>query len=216
MLQAPFSVVETRWWKDGNHSVRPLFESVAALQYDNPSAFLYDMFCDESSLSTIMHQRCSDGATEVVYLATHGNEEATAIGQNEDTAITRTKFRNVMRSANKKKQLSGMFLGTCYTAKNKTIEFLLDGGGTKMSWMAGYTEEVDWIEGSAIDIVFFNYLAQEYKRNRSRKNGKKSPVEMAKTAATELIKLIPSAHFKYGFNFYHLEGKEIRSMFDGK
>lgn len=216
MIHAPFAVVETRWWKDGNHSVRPLFESVAALQYENPSAFLYDMFCDESSLSTIIHQRCSDEATQVIYLATHGNEEATAIGQNAETAISRTKFRNILRDSNKKKQLSGVFLGTCYMAKNKTIEFLLDAGGTKLTWMAGYTESVDWIEGSAIDIVFFNYLAQEYKRNKSRKKRKKTAAEMAKTAATELMRLIPSAHSKYGFNFYHLEGKEVRSMFDGK
>ena len=215
MNHAPFSIVETRWWEDGNNSVRALFEAVAALQYENPSAFLYDMFCDESSLDTIMHQRCTDGKTHVVYLATHGNEEATAIGHDESTLISRTKFRNILRNANAKGKLTGLYLGTCYMAQNKTIEFLMDSGRTKLSWMAGYTESVDWIEGSAIDMVFFNYLAQEYRKNKSSKK-KKTGAEMAKTAATELMRLIPSAHSKYGFTFHSFNGKKLTSMLDGK
>ena len=47
MAKCFFSVIESRWWSDGNHSVRPLFEALAGIHYDNPSAFYYDMFSEK-------------------------------------------------------------------------------------------------------------------------------------------------------------------------
>lgn len=67
----PISVIESRWWSTGNHSVRSLFEAVAAINYSNPSAFFYDMFADRSSLQTVFSSRAQDGTTEVVYTAAH-------------------------------------------------------------------------------------------------------------------------------------------------
>lgn len=216
MNHAPVSIIETRWWQQGNHSVKPIFEAVAALNFNNPSAFLYDMFSDRSSLKTIITQRCADKTTTVIYLATHGNAEATAIGQNIQEPISRTEFKNIVCSANKGKQVKGLFLGTCYTAQNGTIKFILQSGKTNLSWVAGYSEEVDWIEGSAIDMIFFNHLTNEYLKNKSRKQAKKTDAQIAKMAATETIKVIPAAHSKYGFNLYYFDGKSITSMFDGK
>jgi hypothetical protein len=69
---APFCVLESRWWEEGNHSVRGLFAAVAEIHYGNPSAFFYDMFAEEHSLATLLDTRADDGTTEVVYLATHG------------------------------------------------------------------------------------------------------------------------------------------------
>jgi hypothetical protein len=203
----PISIVETRWWDDGNHSVRYLFEAIASIHYDNPSAFYYDMFSNRSSLQSILNKRCNDANTKVLYLATHGND--TEIGSDED--ISRTEFRNDLVSANKKKQLSGLFLGTCYTGNTDTASFLLS-GRTNLDWVAGYTQSVDWIDGNAIDMVFFHKLTQEYLENRKRRT-KASPADMAKKAATELNKLIPGSHSKYGFNIYFRDGTRITSMF---
>ena len=216
MTQAPVAVIETRWWEDGNHSVKPMFEALAALNHSNPSAILYDMFSEKHSLESVLTARCSDGVTCVIYLATHGDKSSTYIGQSASTAISRTEFKNVLCKANTKGQLKGLFLGTCYTATNNTVSFLLNGGGSKLTWAAGYTESVEWIEGTAIDMVFFHHLTSEYVRNKSRKKGKKSDVEMAKFAATEVMKLIPAAHSKYGFNIYYAEGKKVVSMLSGK
>ena len=216
MKNAPIAVIETRWWDKGNHSVRPMFEALAALNYDNPSAIYYDMFSERASLRTALKQRCEDGTTKVVYLATHGDESSTYIGQSAATAISRSEFKNILRKTNGTKQLSGLFLGTCYTATNKMINFLLAGGTANLQWVAGYTESVDWIEGTAIDMVFFHYLTSEYIRNTSRKKGKLSDVSIAKFAATEVMKLIPAAHSKYGFNIYYSDGSTVVSMFSGK
>jgi hypothetical protein len=216
MSNAPVSVIETRWWEKGNHSVKPIFEAVAALNYGNPSAIYYDMFSEKNSLASTLEMRCKDKTTKVLYLATHGDASSTFIGKDEANEISRTEFKNLLQNANSKSQLDGLFLGTCYTATNKTIEFVMDKGSTKLNWVAGYTENVDWVEGTAIDMVFFHHLTREYIRNSSRKRGKWSAVEIAKFAATEVMKLIPAAHSKYGFNIYYLDDKNVTSMFAGK
>jgi hypothetical protein len=170
------------------------------------------MFSNRSSLNNILHVRCSDEQTKVIYLATHGDDNN--IGQTDDLAISRTEFRNDLISANKKKQVSGLYLGTCYTGNADTARFLLSDGKANLGWVAGYTESVDWVDGSAIDMVFFHKLTEQHVKNKSRKK-KLSAQEMAKIAATELNKLIPGSHSKYGFNIFFCEGKKVTSMFDG-
>lgn len=213
MSHGPISIIETRWWDQGNHSIRPIFEAVAGIHFNNPSTFFYDMFSNRSSLKSVLDVRCNDQTTKVIYLATHGNDNE--IGQSAELAISRTEFRNDIVAANKKKQVAGLYLGTCYTGNTDTASYLLNNGKSNLAWVAGYTESVDWIDGSAIDMVFFHKLTEQYVKNKSR-HKKLTAQEMAKIAATELNKLIPGSHSKYGFNIFFSDGKNITSMFDGK
>lgn len=211
MALSPFSVVESRWWQDGNHSVRPLFEAVAALHYKNPSAFFYDMFVDKSSLSTVLNMRGKDQSTEIIYLASHGSE--TTIDPNDENEISRTEVRNSLVAANSKGQIKGLFLGTCLTGNTSVAKFFLDNRNTKLEWLAGYDDEVDWIDGTAIDMIFFSKLAEQYLKNKARKSGKKSARAMAHSAASELARLVPAAHSTYGFNIYFRERNGFSSMY---
>lgn len=212
MSSGPISIIESRWWEEGNHSVMPIFEAVAGIHYNNPSAFFYDMFSNQSSLQGILNVRCNDALTKVIYLATHGNDNE--IGHGMHGTISRTAFRNALIAANKKKQVSGLYLGTCYTGNAATSSFLLANGKANLDWVAGYTTSVDWVDGTAIDMVFFHRLTEQYKKNMSR-HKKLSSCDMAKTAATELNKLVPGSHSRYGFNIFFREGKKITSMFAG-
>ena len=210
MTHEPISILESRWWSTGNHSVRALFEAVGAIHYGNPSAFYYDMFADRSSLSRMISMRASDKTTEVLYLATHGDE--TAIGPGAGVSISRTEFRNDFEAANKPGQIQGLYLGTCLTGNLNTAKFLLS-ANSKLEWLAGYRQSIDWVDGSAIDMVFFHKLAAEYKANNARRRGKLSSLQMAHKAASELAKLIPGAHALYGFNIYFRNGANVNCMY---
>ena len=210
MAHEPFSIIESRWWSTGNHSVRALFEAVGAIHYSNPSAFYYDMFADRSSLSRMMRLRASDRTTEVLYLATHGDE--TAIGPGAGVSISRTEFRNDLATANTGGQIKGLFLGTCLTGNLQTATFLLS-GNTNLTWVAGYRQTVDWVDGSAMDMIFFHKLAAEYKANAARRRGKLTSLQMAHNAASELTKLVTGAHAIYGFNIYFKNGQTINGMY---
>jgi hypothetical protein len=211
MPPAPhFAVLESRWWDTGNHSTRGLFAAVAELHYGNPSAFYYDMFAEEKSLAALLAARGSDGGTEVVYLATHGNENE--IAGLDDATISRVKLRNAIEAANAKKQIRGLFLGTCLAGNHSMAKFLLD-PCTNLEWVAGYGLEVDWIDGSAIDMIFFSRLAEEYVENASRKKGKLSPFRMAHRAASNTVQLVPGAVSKYKFNLFHSEKGALKGMY---
>jgi hypothetical protein len=204
------AVVESRWWDDGNHSVRALFEAVGAIHYGNPSAFFYDMFADRSSLSRVLGMRASDGRTEVVYLATHGDQAE--IGPGNGVEISRTEFRNDLAAANRTGQLKGLYLGTCLTGNLDTVRFLLT-STSHLDWIAGYGESVDWVDGSAIDMIFFHKLSAEYVKNTHRRRGKRSAREMAHEAASQLMRLVPGAHATYRFNIYFRDGNNVTGMY---
>ncbi len=172
------------------------------------------MFIDDSSLNKVLNMRGKDKFTEVIYLATHGNEDG-QIGTDSNNTITRAKFRNNLKDANPKSQIKGLYLGTCFTGKPETVKFLLEPtSGTNLQWIIGYEKSVDWIDGSAIDMIFFSKLSEEYVKNKSRKKKKKTSVEMAHTAVTEVLKLVSSAHQNFGFNFYRVENGHIVSQFN--
>ena len=207
----PIAVVESRWWRTGNHSVRQLFAAVAAIHYENPSAFYYDMFADRSSLQTILQARAQDGVSEVIYVASHG--DSNCISPTPATAISRTEFRNILKNCNAGGQIKGLFLGTCHTGNTETARFLLQDPGTKLEWVAGYSNAVDWVDGCAIDMVFVSKFTELYLANRGRRKHKLSPRKMAHEAATRLVTLIAAAHTRYGFNIYFHENHKITSMF---
>lgn len=215
MRTSPFAVVESRWWSQGNHSVRALFEAVVAIHYNNPTAYYYDMFADRSSLSTVLNMRGTDTSTEVIYLATHGDEKN--IGPNARNAISRTEVRNILINANVKSQIKGLFLGTCLTGNANVAKYLLLKGknsqDTHLEWVAGYRKSVDWVDGSAIDMIFFSKLAELYVKNNSKRKGKLSPRSIAHEAASALLELVPGAHSTYGFNIYFHENNKLTSMF---
>lgn len=211
MSICPFAVLESRWWSEGNHSVKVLFEAVASIHYDNPSAFYYDMFANKSSLKTVLDVRAQDARTEVIYLATHGDEST--IGPNALNSISRTELRNAIVNANSDGQVKGLFLGTCMTGNAKMAKYLLS-SGSKLKWVAGYSKSVDWLDGSAIDMIFFSKLAELYVLNKSKKKGKLSAQQMSHKAASELIKLVQGAHTTYGFNIFFQENTGLTSMFN--
>lgn len=207
----PIAIVESRWWKTGNHSIKNLFEAVAAVHYSNPFAFGYDMFTDRSSLASVIDARSKDNTTEVIYLATHGDKNK--IGQNAAKAVSRAELRNLIIAANTQSTIKGIYLGTCLTGNADTARFLLVEPTTNLVWVAGYRESVDWIDASAMDMVFMSKLAELYVANKKLKKGKLSPRRMAHQAASHLVKLISGAHAANGFNVYFKENNQLTSMF---
>ena len=63
-------------------------------------------------------------------------------------------------------------------------------------------KSVDWVDGSAIDMIFFSKLAELYVANKSRRKGKLSSRNMAHSVATKLVELVQGVYSSYGFNIY--------------
>lgn len=206
------AVIESRWWREGNDSVRPLFETLAGIVENNPHFVRYDMFCEEQSLSRIIENLVGSGIIHSVYVGAHGDDSS--ISGLGDASISRAKLRNIFRKLNQNKSISGLYFGSCLVANKSNAAFWLAGKQTTgLRWVAGYNESVDWIDSSAVDMIFWSKYLHERKSNRSRRNNKKSDVEMIKSASSEMKKLMPTIFNQMGFNVYYLDkGKHVSSV----
>lgn len=204
MAHTGLAVVESRWWNSGNDSVRPLFETLAGIVEDNPHSVRYDMFSEETSLNNVIKNIVAEKSYHSIYIGAHGN--GGAIGGLGKAEISRAKLRNILRSCNKKGGVSGAYFGSCLIGTERNASFwLTETPTTGLKWIGGYTESVDWIDSSAIDMIFWSKYLHERKTNRSRRKGKKTELQMVQHAAHEMKKLMPTIFSELGFNIYHLD-----------
>jgi hypothetical protein len=122
------AVIEARWWKDGNDSVRPLFETLAGIVEGNPHHVRYDMFTEEASLSEIISDISVKSGIHSVYIGAHGDDKC--IGGLGDATISRTVLRNMFRSSNSSGEIQGLLFWKLSHWDRKKRQFLV-GEGTK-------------------------------------------------------------------------------------
>jgi hypothetical protein len=173
VVHSGLAVIESRWWKDGNDSVRPLFETLAGIVEGNPHSVRYDMFVEEASLARIISDVADSEEIHSIYIGAHG--EDTFIAGLGDAQVSRAKLRNMLHNSNARGSISGLYFGSCLIANESNASFFLEEPQrTGLKWVAGYTKSVDWIDSSAVDMIFWSKYLHERCRNRSRKKGKKT------------------------------------------
>src|ERR1035438_1250497 len=94
---------------------------------------------------------------------------------------------------NKQKSITGLYFGSCLIGTAKNAGFWLSKKPTTgLIWVAGYERSVDWVDSSAVDMIFWSKYLSERKANRSRRKGKKSELEMVKYASSAMKGLMPT------------------------
>lgn len=88
--------------------------------------------------------------------------------------------------------MSGIFLGSCLFGTEKLAEFIFS-GDVGINWIAGYSEEVDWVKSSALDLLFFNELI-------SGDDG--SEIARINRTAEDLLDTAPGLVRNLGFGIY--------------
>lgn len=201
-MHTGLAVIESRWWEYGNDSVRPLFETLAGILYGNPHAVRYDMFAEKASLSQIINEVSQDGSYHSIYIGSHGdNGSIYGLGESK---ISRTELRNILIKANDHHSISGLYFGSCLIATAQNASFWLpDNYETGLEWVAGYTTKVDWVDSSAVDMIFWSKYLLERQKNKSRRRNKKDDIDMIKAASAEMKKLVPNIFTQMGFNVYY-------------
>lgn len=152
------AVIESKWFEDSNVSVRGLFELVADLATGTPHAYHYEMASSEVALKEAIPRVAKDNACRYLCLAMHGNERGLQLIN--DDQVTRTELKNLLVriKGHRGAKLAGIHMASCIFGTQDIAEKLFS-TPTELRWMAGYTKEVEWIESSALDLLFFNYLA---------------------------------------------------------
>lgn len=168
-------VVESRWFDERHHTVRPLFEFLSYALKDRSDAFTYERFVGALSFRDAVQFMMAGGDIDFLYVAAHGD-----FGRLETpngSGISRTFLRNTLVEANRKRRkLKGVLFGSCkFGDEHNLIEMLRPARmrgeevDNRLLWAGGYGIEIDYTQSSLIDIAFFDIFfrtngGDEFKR----------------------------------------------------
>lgn len=182
------AVIESRWWDTSNDSVRGLFDTLAGIHVDNPFGYHYEMFSNAASLQEVIPRVASQKDIHNLYIGAHGNEKhLKGAGRNK---ISRTVLWNALKEI-PPRRLYGLFLGSCKFGVN--AEDLAR--NSHLTWVAGYTKKIDWMQSSMVDLYFWNaYFSSEVAGETNRED---RAARMLNLLAC-LHQRVPSAFFELG------------------
>jgi hypothetical protein len=187
MSDTGIGVVESTWWKKKNTSVRGLLEVIADVTVKNPHGYHYEMANNIDGLKTSIETLASSKDIRYLYIAMHGNEDG--IVPHDGQTLSATVLRNTLvRAKQRRKSLRGLYLGCCDFGTVEMASKLFE-KDISPTWIAGYNAEADWLQSSALDMLFLSMLitplvneARETERQRIRR-----VVGMIKAAAPGLV-----------------------------
>lgn len=199
-MSLDLAVIESRWWPPGiaetNTSVRGLFDLLADIHEDDPSAYHYEMFNNRASLEEIVHRTAKRKRN--LYIAAHGDDSSICGAEGRwRNRISRTQFRNILRGITTKGgSRRGLFVGSCWFANKENAEFLLGQHNERIRirWIAGYSKEVNWIDSSIVDLYFWNAYFREDSDQKTRL--------AVRSVARKIDRFMPGAHKKLDFNIF--------------
>ena len=156
-------VIETRWFDDGHHTVRPLFEFLSYALKDRADAFTYERFVGAGSFRDAVRFVTSGGGIDFLYIAAHG--DIGKIEAPDGSGMSRTFLRNTFVEVNRSRgrRLKGVLFGSCrFGDSTNLIEVMRPAKirgeeiGNRLQWVAGYGHEIDYTRSSLLDVYFYD------------------------------------------------------------
>ncbi|MCZ0941543.1 MAG: hypothetical protein OXJ53_00610, partial [Gammaproteobacteria bacterium] len=192
------AVIESRWWTRRNDSVRGVFDMLAGTLAGNPFAYHYEMFNNAESIKEMIPRIARTSDIHHIYVAAHGDEQS--IYGAGDARISRTVLANALAEVHAK-QIYGVFFGSCLFGWN--VDALMEQSGA--TWLAGYSEEVDWLHSSAMDLYFWYAYYQSGASLAARKTDR---AENMLTLLTALLIRVPYLFKELGFRVSVASGNQ--------
>ena len=168
-------VVESRWFDERHHTVRPLFEFLSYALKDRSDAFTYERFVGALSFRDAVRFMMAGGDIDFLYVAAHG--DFGKIEAPNGSGLSRTFLRNTLVEANRKRRrLKGVLFGSCkFGDEHNLIELLRPAKmrgeevDNRLIWAGGYGEEIDYTRSSLFDIAFFDLFFRTNGGNEIRR-----------------------------------------------
>lgn len=172
-------VIETRWFDERHHTVRPLFEFLSYALKDRPDAFTYERFVGAVSFREAVRFMLAGGDIEYLYVAAHG--DFGKIEAPDGSGLSRTFLRNTFCEVNRRRRrLKGVMFGSCKFGDEYNLIDILrpskvrgETFANRLVWVGGYDREIQYTHSSLFDIYFYDLLLSM--------NGKSEIVRLEKT-----------------------------------
>ena len=155
-------VIETRWFDERHHTVRPLFEFLSYALKDRSDAFTYERFVGAQLVprSGALH----DGRRRHrISLRRRARRLRQDRGAERLGPVADLPAQHVLRGNRRRRRLKGVLFGSCkFGDEYNLIEVLRPAKirgeeiANRLVWAGGYSEEIDYTRSSLFDISFFD------------------------------------------------------------
>ena len=181
------ALVEGRYWEHTNLSYKGVFDLLSEVHSGSPNDYHYETANSEVAIEEVIPRLATMPNIRYLCLAGHG-----AVGCistiNNDT-IHCTKIAGLVASAPSKIYCDGIHFSTCNTVNQRVAESMLSRLPAR-KWVSGYRKQIGFIEASALDMLFFEYLI-----NTSRSRPLNVIQEVANRIRTNCEKLVEHLGF---------------------
>ena len=199
-------VIESRWWREKNTSVKVIFDVLADMHTGSPHGYDYEVANNRAGFEETLKRQLKNDDSSYIAIATHGSRQGLELFNDE--VVSRAVIRNILKNdcLPEGRNTIGVHLGCCTFLDRSAAEFL-NRGDIGPWWLAGYSKSVDWIESTALDLMFFNKLLLV------DNNVTANPVATIKKVAFKIAKESNGLAKRLGFQIYLLEpGSEIQEL----
>lgn len=150
------TVLEGKWFPDRHVSIRDLFAPLFSVwAAGNDASYHYEQFTNDAAFRAAIHYAFESDRAKTIYVGAHGN--ANGIQGFHDEGISQTKIKNALNQTDGATK-RGLYFGACSFCHDKTAKLILN-SCPRVGWIAGYQTEVDWIDSSAIDLLFLRHYS---------------------------------------------------------
>lgn len=159
--ETKIAVIEGKWFKNQNISVRGLFDLVSDINFDSPHEYHYEMFNNDDAFQEIIERLAVTDSVHNLYIAAHGNKGA-LVGSNHEE-ISLAKVRNSVKKISQSDgKMHSIYFGSCSFGNQSNLKsLLLSAENNQIRWVAGYTTDVDFIKSSFLDALFWNLYIRD-------------------------------------------------------
>lgn len=149
------SVAEGKWDEKSHVSIRDILAPLFDVWGEGGADFHYEMFSTNEAFRTALEFAFRPQQADCVYVASHGLKDAIE-AYHEDERVSRTEIVNSIKAAVGTAS-RGLYFGACLFTSQKNASLLLH-ECPRVSWVAGYSNDVDWIDSSVLDLFFLRHL----------------------------------------------------------
>ena len=175
-------VIESPWWtpdeKRKRPSVLPMLQGMGNLtdQISIYHSYFYEKHGFRAALKDdLSHTREN---RLFLYLAAHGKQRTVGGAGETPGFLLSTLINELKRNNPQYRNIEGVLLGSCEIGRN-TAELMHGLTGTKITWLFGYTCEIDWLTTTMIDVAILERMT----RMSNQELGDRQKIVRAFTAA---------------------------------
>lgn len=186
------AVVESKWWADKNTSVSGIFDLISDIFLANPHHYHYEMISGKRAAKEAIPRIAADPTCSILYVAAHGEPDGVCWHNGEK--LSRIEFRHIFKTIRETRgaQLSGIHFACCTFMNKDTADYLFHENICPW-WVAGYSNYVDWLDSTALDMLFFRSLMMQRKG---------TDLSRIKAVAADLLEKCPGLIRELGFGIY--------------